>query len=56
MNEFPDSAGSVLVIEDDPDFADSIEMILEGEGYEVTLCNDGAEGFELAVVLDVLVE
>ncbi len=36
--------GTILVVEDDEDIADSLEMILGGEGYELTLCHDGAEG------------
>lgn len=40
----------VLVIEDDPDVADVIEVVLKNEGYKVSVCHDGEEGLELARV------
>jgi CheY-like chemotaxis protein len=33
--------GSVLVVEDDPDLAALVQMILADGGYEVTLASDG---------------
>lgn len=39
-------SGSILVVEDDEDIAASLEMILGGEGYAITLCDDGAEALE----------
>ncbi len=41
-------AGTLLVVENDGDFADSLAMILGGEGYSLTLCDDGAEAYQLA--------
>ncbi|HEV3272255.1 MAG TPA: sigma-54 dependent transcriptional regulator [Candidatus Methylacidiphilales bacterium] len=38
----------ILLIEDDPGFADVIRDALEVGGYEVTLARDGDEGFALA--------
>jgi len=43
-----EQAGTLLVVENDVDFAESLEMILGGEGYSLTLCHDGAEAYELA--------
>ena len=45
--DIAEQAGTLLVVENDVDFADSLEMILGGEGYSVTLCHDGAEAYEL---------
>ncbi|MCB1093388.1 MAG: response regulator, partial [Verrucomicrobiae bacterium] len=41
-------AGSILVVEDDADIAASLEMILDGEGYSVTICGDGAAALRVA--------
>ena len=43
-----ESAGKVLVVENDADFADSLEMILDGEGYDLTVCEDGIEALEMS--------
>ncbi len=43
------SAGAILVVEDDEAIAASLEMILGGEGYEVTRCADGKMALELAI-------
>jgi two-component system, OmpR family, phosphate regulon response regulator PhoB len=40
----------VLVIEDDPDVAEVIEVVLKNEGYKVSICHEGEEGLELARV------
>lgn len=48
MKDSASRAGSILVAEDDPDIAASLEMILSGEGYLITLCGDGAEALEVA--------
>ena len=34
----------VLVIDDDPDILDALAMILESQGYQVTIAHDGVEG------------
>ena len=47
-SESRENAGSVLVVENDGDFADSLEMILDGEGYDLTICEDGAEALEMS--------
>lgn len=44
MNE----RGSILVVEDDPGIAASLEMILGDEGYAVTTSSDGSEGLRVS--------
>lgn len=51
----------VLIIEDDPDVAEMLVMVLEVEGFSVDLAVDGEQGLELArqarpdvIVLDVM--
>jgi CheY-like chemotaxis protein len=34
----------ILVIDDDPDIRDVLDVLLEGEGYDVTAARDGEEG------------
>ncbi len=57
----PQAPHRILVIEDDPSISMGLEMNLEAEGYAVTVCNDGEQGYELAtggafdlIVLDVM--
>ena len=38
---------SLLIIDDDPDFAEGIRLILEGAGYLVEIAHDPDEGFEI---------
>ena len=56
-----ETAGSVLIVEDDRRSADLLRVYLEGAGYAVAVARDGVEGLELArrlepvaVVLDIL--
>ena len=35
---------SILIVDDDWDVAESLEMLLEGEGYCVCIAHDGREG------------
>jgi len=49
----------VLLVEDEPDEARSMQLVLEGEGHEVTLARDGKEALDKAhgaevVVLDII--
>ena len=50
-----DTSGSlgrrVLVVEDNPDAAEAMRMLLVGLGHEVTLCADGIEAVEVALDL-----
>jgi signal transduction histidine kinase/CheY-like chemotaxis protein len=39
--------GRLLVVDDDPQVADLVRQLLEGEPYEITAAADGAEGLEL---------
>ena len=40
----------ILVIEDEPQLADNIAQILkEGAGFAVDICNDGTEGYHFAI-------
>ncbi len=56
-----ESKATILVVEDTPDVAKIVRIILEQGGYEVTLAADGQEGLEKAqaeqpdlIVLDVM--
>ena len=41
-------ARRVLVVEDNPDAAEAMRMLLAGIGHQVTLCGDGIEAVEIA--------
>jgi DNA-binding response OmpR family regulator len=43
----------ILVIEDDPDIRELIGYNLKREGFEVTLCNNGQDGLDVALARDV---
>jgi CheY-like chemotaxis protein len=54
-------AKKILVIDDDPDFVDSVENLLEAKGYQVVSASNGKEGVEKAraekpdlILLDVM--
>lgn len=54
---------TVLIIDDDPDFVNATEIILEREGYSVMSAPAGKEGIQLAlnhkpdlVILDVMMD
>lgn len=54
-------AKKVLIIDDDADFVESIENLLEARGYEVVSASNGKEGVEVAkkekpnlIILDVM--
>jgi DNA-binding response OmpR family regulator len=34
----------ILVVDDDPDIIDALDVLLQGEGYEVITAGDGEEG------------
>ena len=36
--------GSVFVIDDEPDYTDTLRAILEHEGFKVIVANSGQEG------------
>lgn len=51
----------ILIVDDDPDFRDSVKSILEDGGFEVTAAENGAEGLKKALasppnlfILDVM--
>jgi len=55
------SSKSILMIDDDPDFADAVRLILEDEGYKVELAHNPKDGFAALekgpfdlVILDVM--
>jgi two-component system, OmpR family, alkaline phosphatase synthesis response regulator PhoP len=55
------SGKKILIIDDDPDFVDSIRAVLEARGYKVESAPDGTEGFKKAkeiipnlIILDVM--
>ncbi len=56
-----DKKKRVLVVDDEPDFADIVKKYLEESGFEVEVAYDGVEGLEKvkanppdAIVLDVM--
>ena len=51
----------ILIVEDDPDTADTLKVVLEGEGYQVRHALNAPEGLQLAraehpnlILLDVM--
>ncbi|HDM09248.1 MAG: response regulator [Deltaproteobacteria bacterium] len=57
------SKQSVLIVDDDPDFASAVEKILSSAGYETLLAGSRAEARELLakkpadlIILDVMME
>lgn len=36
----------ILVVEDDPDVAELLKIMMEGAGYQVSICHTGSEGLE----------
>jgi two-component system, OmpR family, alkaline phosphatase synthesis response regulator PhoP len=55
------SGKKILIIDDDPDFVDSITAVLEARDYKVESAPDGTEGFKKAkeiipnlIILDVM--
>ena len=53
--------GTILIIDDDPDFREAMATLLEAKGYEVETASDGSEGMEMArksapglILLDVM--
>jgi CheY-like chemotaxis protein len=53
--------GRILIVDDDPDFVESVAAFLEAHGHEVVRARDGREGLELArrrppdlVLMDVM--
>lgn len=54
---------SILIIEDDPDFQETLRTILEPESYTLTFASSGEEGLEKVaavhpdlIILDVMME
>jgi CheY-like chemotaxis protein len=43
----PPSVASVLVVDDEPDFRETMRLILQMHGYDVITCRDGAEALAL---------
>ena len=42
----PASLGRVLVVDDDPDFAEGLDLLLADEGFEVQLAHSAAQAHE----------
>ena len=40
------SRKTILVVDDDPDIQDALKIILESQGYQVIIANNGVECFE----------
>ncbi len=45
----------ILVVEDEPDEAKSMQMVLEGEGYSVAIAPDGKEAIDSMQGADLIV-
>ncbi len=48
MKEVPLVSARILVVEDQPDVAQLIEVVLKGEGHTVAIAADGAQGLMLS--------
>lgn len=55
--------GRILIVDDDPDFVKTTQMILMSGGYEVVVANDGKQGLEQVkdsapdlILLDIMME
>jgi DNA-binding response OmpR family regulator len=48
MKEVPQVSARILVVEDQPDVAQLIEVVLKGEGHTVAIAPDGAQGLMLS--------
>ena len=53
----------ILVVDDDPDIAESIKIVLESKEYEVSVAGSGKEGLDKArrdkpdlIILDIMME
>ena len=52
LDDRPEDAVNVLVVQDDPQIASFIKRGLEAEGFAVRTASDGAEGLKLSTSLD----
>ncbi|GGC75844.1 hypothetical protein GCM10011396_23830 [Undibacterium terreum] len=43
----------ILIVDDDPDFAENCSMLLEAYGYEVTVASSGTEALEKVSLLSL---
>lgn len=57
------SKGKILIVDDDPDFVKTTQMILANDGYEVTSAGDGKQGLHKVkevnpdlILLDIMME
>jgi len=48
MSSTPNGKKKVLIIDDEPDVASYLEMVLRDGGYETVIASDGNEGMEVA--------
>ena len=62
-SEVPCSQKQHLVIDDDADYNEFVEAVLEKEGYDVSSCLNGAEGRKMAaeilpdlIIVDLMME
>lgn len=44
----PENKVSILIVDDEPSVGDALKLVLEANGYEVVLVNNGLEGIEQA--------
>ncbi|MEW5722929.1 MAG: response regulator [Thermodesulfobacteriota bacterium] len=58
-----DEKAKILVIDDDPDFTETVQVMLESGGYEVITAPDGKMGLEMVrteepdlIILDIMMD
>ncbi len=59
----PEPAAKILIIDDDPDFVEATQVVLDASNYEVISASDGEEGLKKAktekpdlILLDVMMK
>jgi len=58
-----DDRAKILMIDDDPDFTETTQLILQSGGYQVIIAKDGKTGLEMVraeepdlIIIDVMME
>lgn len=58
-----DHKAKILIVDDDPDFAETVQAMLEAGGYEAFIAADGQKGLDMVIheepdliILDIMME